>query len=128
MTNLSSFSLPAPLAQAQQQFEQWRGEQPKRGRLPEKLWSLAVDLARQFGISRTAKTLRLDHNKLKSKCQGSQTLAPEPMPFLALPPQRSPVECTIDVQRSTDVQTIHMTLSGSDWPDLSGLLQGLWRS
>ena len=128
MTNSSSSVLPASLVQAQQRFERWRGQQRKRSRLPVALWSLAVDLAQQFGVSRTAKALRLDHNKLKAKCRASQVRVPEPMAFLELQPQRGPVECTVDVQQSCEVQTIRMTLRGPDWPDLSGLVQGLRRS
>lgn len=128
MNDSLSSVLPSSLTQAQQRFEQWRSEQPKRGRLPGELWSLAVDLARQFGVSRTAKALRLDHTKLKAKCQNTQTLSSESMAFLELRPQRGPVECTLDVQRSADVQRIHMIFSGPDWPDLSGLVQRLWRS
>lgn len=128
MTDSSSSVLPTSLAQAQQRFEQWRGQQPKRGRLPGELWSLAVDLTRQFGVSRTAKALRLDHNKLKAKCQSSQAPVSEPMAFLELRPARGPVECTLDIQRACDVQTIRLTLSGPDWPDLTGLFQRLWQS
>ena len=128
MTDSLRSVLSASMAQAQQRFEQWRGQQPRRGRLPEELWSLAVDLARQFGVSRTAKILRLDHNKLKAKCKNSQALASEPMAFLELRPAQGPVECTLDVERSSDVQTIRMILRGPDWPDLSGLVQGLLRS
>jgi hypothetical protein len=128
MADSSSSVLPASLAQAQQQFEQWRGEQPKRSRLPEELWSLAVDVACRCGVGRTAKALRLDHNKLKAKCRTSQSLASESMAFLELRPQRGPVECTIDYQRSSDIQTIRVILSGPDWPDLNGLFQGFWRS
>jgi hypothetical protein len=128
MNNLSSTILPASLARAQQRFEQWRSEQPKRSRLPEDLWALAVDMGRQFGISRTAKALRLDHHKLKAKSQASQAQVSESMAFLELQPQRGSVACTLDIQRSADLQTIRMVLSGPEWPDLSGLLQGLWRS
>lgn len=125
MIDSSSSTLPASLVQAQQRFEQWRGQQSKRGRLPGELWSLAVDLARQFGISRTSKALRLDHTKLKEKCKHTQSPLSESIAFLELQPGQGPVECTVDVQRSGDVQTIHLLLRGPDWPDLNGLLQGL---
>jgi hypothetical protein len=120
--------LPDRLAQGHRQFQQWRSHQKTRRRLPDHLWSLAVDLARQFGVGRTAKALRLDHTKLKAKCQNTPGRASDPLAFLELRPQRGPLECTVQCQRSADVQTIRLTLSGPDLPDLTELCQGLWRS
>lgn len=127
----STSVLPDKLAQGLCQFEQWRRQQEGRGRLPDHLWSLAVELAREFGVSRTARTLRLGHNTLKQKSQRSeQRDGPDPMPnipFLELRPDRAntQIECTIDCQRSSG-QKIRIQLKGSDWPDLAPLCQGLW--
>lgn len=123
--------LPDKLAQALRQFEQWRSQRKGRDRLPDHLWSLAVELAREFGVSRTARTLRLAHNTLKYKSQRSkQQDRPDlitNMPFLELRPDtvNAPIECIIDCQRSSG-QKIRIQLKGSNWPDLASLCQGLW--
>jgi len=123
--------LPDKLAEGLRQFEQWRSKRKGRGRLPDHLWAVAVELAREFGVSRTAKTLRLAHNTLKQKSQRSEERdRPETMPtlpFLELRPDRvdSQVECTIECQRSSG-QTFRIHLKGPHWPDLSSLCEGLW--
>lgn len=131
MRHQSKSMLPDKLAQGLRQFEQWRCQQETRGRLPDHLWSLAIELAREFGVSKTARTLQLSYNTLKQKTQRSERqIRPDliaNMPFLELRPNtvNAPVECIIDCQRSSD-QRIRIQLKGSNWPDLSSLCQGLW--
>jgi hypothetical protein len=131
MIHQSTSMLPDKLAQGLRQFEQWRSQRKGRDRLPDRLWSLAVDLATEFGVSRTARTLRLAHNTLKHKSQESEQRGrPDPMltlPFLEFRPDRvdAQVECTIECQRSSG-QTLRIHLKGSHWPDLAPLCKGLW--
>ena len=51
MMHQSTSMLPDKLAQGLRQFEQWRRQREGRGRVPDHLWSLAVELAREFGVS-----------------------------------------------------------------------------
>ena len=131
MMHQSTSMLPDKLAQGLRQFEQWRRQKEGRGRLPDHLWSLAVELAREFGVSRTAKTLRLAHNTLKQKSLlGKERTPSNPIgsiPFLELRPDngRDQVECAIECERSSG-QKIRVHLKGPDWPDLSSLCKGLW--
>ncbi len=124
MMHQSTSVLPEKLAQGLRQFEQWRRQREGHSRLPDHLWSLAVELAREFGVSRTARTLRLAHNTLKQKTQRDQQ---PPIPFLELRPDRvnGQIECTIDCQRSSG-QKIRIQLKGADWSDLVPLCRGLW--
>ncbi|MFW7381619.1 MAG: hypothetical protein ACOH5I_22615 [Oligoflexus sp.] len=62
----------ATLITAQHAFEQWRSERNKGERIPEKLWALAVELARKHRPSVVAKTLRLDANHLKKRIGNHQ--------------------------------------------------------
>src|SRR5215469_9044726 len=64
-------AVPEPIAQLQQQLMQWRSTNQPRARLPETLWNAAVELARQYGIYRTAHSLRLDYVGLKERLHGS---------------------------------------------------------
>jgi hypothetical protein len=66
-------SLPVPIAQLEQQLAQWRSTNQPRARLPETLWNAAVELARQYGVYRTAHSLRLDYLGLKERLLGSGT-------------------------------------------------------
>ena len=131
MMHQSTSMLPDKLAQGLRQFEQWRRQKEGRGRLPDHLWSLAVELAREFGVSRTAKTLRLAHNTLKQKSLLRKERTPSnripAIPFLELRPGNGgdQIECAIECERSSG-QKIRIHLKGPDWPDLSSLCQGLW--
>ena len=58
----------APFEAARKRFECWRNKRKhRRERTPEKLWRLAVKLAGTYGISRTARTLGLGHDRLKRR-------------------------------------------------------------
>lgn len=65
--------IPEPIAQLQQQLNQWRGTNRPRTRLPEPFWNAAVEFAREYGIYRTARPLRLDYADLKQRLLGSQS-------------------------------------------------------
>jgi hypothetical protein len=66
-------SIPEPIAQLGQQLTQWRSTNQPRTRLPETFWNAAVELARQYGIYRTAHSLRLDYVGLKERLLGPGT-------------------------------------------------------
>ena len=70
-------SLPEPIAQLEQQLAQWRSTNQPRTRLPETFWNAAVELARQYGVYRTAHSLRLDYVGLKERLLGSGTRPPK---------------------------------------------------
>ena len=89
-------SLPHPTAAADltaaaTAFARWRDTTPLGARIPEALWSRAVELARTHGVGRVATTLRLDYTRLKRRLVAeSSTAAPPPPAFvemtLDLPP------------------------------------------
>ena len=52
--------------------------------MPGPLWSPAIELAREFGVSRTARTLWLVHNTLKQKSLCSEHQGqPKPPSFIS---------------------------------------------
>lgn len=55
------------LGTARHSFERWRRSRARGTRIPETLWKGAVELARQHGVWRTARMLRLDYYSLKTR-------------------------------------------------------------
>jgi hypothetical protein len=130
MKNPRQSALPAKLARGRRRFERWRRAHQPPTRLPESLWSLAVELAREYGLSRTSRILRLDYNGLKKRLE---FLAPDkaspatPPPFLELLPAGMPstVECTLEREDAQGVR-IRIHLQGRELPDLAALSRSLW--
>lgn len=56
---------PASLEEVRALFEHWRQNRKKRGPLPESLWEAAASLYPSYSLYRIAKTLHLNHTKLK---------------------------------------------------------------
>jgi hypothetical protein len=83
-------SLPPPttsadLAATAAAFTRWRDTTPVGARIPEALWSRAVELAGTHGVARVATTLRLDYTRLKRRLTGqSEAATPPPPAFVAM--------------------------------------------
>jgi hypothetical protein len=97
--------VPEPVAQLQVQLERWRSTHPPRTRLPESLWQSAVELAKQHGVYQTARPLRLDYQRLKSRLHGSRVIHRKPArpAFVELMGSRPAKleECVIEVESSS---------------------------
>jgi hypothetical protein len=131
MKNLPKAPLPAELAQGRKCFEQWRNQQTRRTRLPKHLWSLATELAREFGLSRTASTLKLSYTCLKKRMEMPVS---DPMSqtkyqtqFVELrPSQANPVtECAIECENVQGAK-MRIQLKGQDLEGLTRLCRELW--
>ena len=48
-------------------FESWRQTRKGKARIPDELWSAAVQVARRDGVNQTAAALHLDGGKLKRR-------------------------------------------------------------
>ena len=71
MPRRNSQKVPEAIIQLQTQLDQWRSTQKGRTKLPESFWQAAVDLAKEYGLFRTADPLRLDYMRLKKRLEGS---------------------------------------------------------
>jgi hypothetical protein len=131
MKHRSHSQLPAKLADGRQQFERWRSQHKPYTHIPEPLWALATELAREFGLNRTASMMRLDYYGLKKRLERpvvDDTSPPTAGPsFLELLPVKATpaVECTIECQNAAGAQ-IRIQLKGRDLPDLTVLCGELW--
>ena len=78
MKNPSKAKIPARLDRGRERFETWRRQHKTRCRLPEPLWAAAVKLAREYGVNRTARVLRLEYNGIKNGWSQQHQKAPLP--------------------------------------------------
>ena len=130
MAKRAECEAPAGLQELVRQFEEWRSSHSGRRPIPETLWMCAADLAREHGVFRTAKMLRLDFSKLKrqmgpaqAKTNTSSSASPAFVEFLA--PQPTPTcECVIEVEGPRGRMRIEW--KGNTPPDLRGLSRALW--
>jgi len=129
-----STKLPANLAPALsaacRQINQWRrrGRRGRRGgRMPEALWRRAAALAGKYGLTPTARALKLNYYSLKKRLveAASEEIAPtQAQPdFIEIPPgvlTPSPVECMIEwIDGGGSVVRMH--IQGAGLPELTAL-------
>ena len=116
-------------------FARWRKSHTGRLPIPESLWSAAAEVAREHGVFRTAKVLRLEYGKLKrlakeSRPSGRKTtrLGVPPAAFMEFltPATGSGAECVIELEGPRGKMRIQW--KGSTTPDLAGLSRVLWES
>jgi len=123
--------VPAELKELSRPIEQWRRTRPHRGAMPESLWTLAANAARQHGLAHVARFLRLDYYSLKERVESreqvrSSTSAAKPT-FIELPPLLvSPIsECTIELEHPRG-RKMRIHIKGAPMPDVTTLSRTLW--
>ena len=123
-------ALPADLESARRRFERWRETRRGRPHIPESLWSLATRAARQFGIHRTCRALRLDYVVLKRHVEADATHVPardeSPPSFVELVPAGSVsrAECVVEIEEPSGAR-MRIELKGVAAPDLVTLTRSL---
>lgn len=130
MNRRAQYEVPTGLKEAEERFTQWRSSHSGRRPIPEPLWALAMQLARQHGIFRTAQVLRLDYTKLKRQLQTAKAAAapvstlPAAFVELVAPASQQTCACTIEVEGPRGRMRIEWKSSVP--PDLAGLSRILW--
>lgn len=96
---------PDDLEQLRRRFEEFRATQPKRSRFPEGLWAAAAELAKRYGVNRTAQVLRLEYGGLRKRVENqarakAKNKKKEPASFLEfIAPGAKPVSnCMVEVE------------------------------
>jgi len=124
--------LTPQIESARRRLERWRRNRKQRSRIPEELWASAVDLARSYGLAKTARALRLDYYSLKERIdardrQGPREMSARPA-FVELIPQPTAAvsECTMELENPSGAR-MRIHLKGSGVPDLTGLSDTFWR-
>ena len=71
MATKAPLEIPAAVQRIYRRFERWRSSHRGRLPIPEALWASAAEAAREHGVFRTAKVLRLEYGKLKRLVESS---------------------------------------------------------
>lgn len=79
-TNQDAGASAPQLTQLQRRLSGWRDHQGKGRRLPQWLWDSAAEVAREEGVSRVARVLRIDFYKLKRLASVLPPQPPRAMP------------------------------------------------
>ena len=124
-------ALRTRLETVRRRFEIWRRTRQGRSRIPERLWTSAVEQAGVYGLCRTARTLRLDYPALKRRVQAAgRRRSPKPAPGMAfvelVPPERTGVpECILEWENAGGAK-MRVHLKGVAVPDLAALSRSFW--
>jgi hypothetical protein len=114
------------------QFERWRRTRKALSRIPDPLWAAAVEVAGAAGISRAAKTLRVNHHALKKRIAEAAATAVHPgggpvatFVELAPPTRTGPCQCTLELEDACGAKMrVHLQSDGP--PDLAALSRSFW--
>jgi hypothetical protein len=123
----------ADLAQTAAAFAHWRDTTPVGARIPEELWSRAVELAASQGVTKVATTLRLDYVRLKRRLRALTAAAPvapsAPPAFvemvLGLPPSGS--GCLL-VLSDAHGRSLRIEWTGAAAGEVAAVARSLWEA
>jgi hypothetical protein len=114
--------------QVRTRFESWRQTRKGKARIPDELWSAAVEVARREGVNHTAAALHLDGGKLKRRMMATGRVRDKTMPpafvEMMVPQAVGASECTIELEGRNGKLRIHW--KGATAADLAGLSRALW--
>jgi hypothetical protein len=115
--------IPTTFAPVRRRLERWRRSHKFRSRIPEDIWVNAVTLARQVGLGKTARALRLDYYALKKRLEsgGNRHLPKRPCPaFIELIPPMSNAlpECIVEFEYPGGAK-MRFQFNGKKVPELS---------
>jgi len=118
------------LDEAKARFEAWRQNRRGKAPIPDALWSVAVDIARKEGVSRTATELRVEWNHLKRRMAAaagtSSKQSPPRFVELVAPREEALHECVIEVEGRRC--KLRIQLKGASASYLATLSRELWES
>src|SRR5256884_2833614 len=122
----------SPFEQVQHRFDFWRKTRKRCSPIPETLWSSAVELAREHGLHRTARALRLNYYSLKKRFRwiaGAPCRPQREATFVELLPSGAagPSACTIEMENAQGGK-MKIQLQGLGGTDLAVLRNSFWKA
>jgi len=129
MAGKAPLEIPAGMRRVYRRFERWRSLHRGRTPIPEGLWASAAEVAREHGVFRTAKALRLEYGKLKRMTEAAPATAQQATFLELMPPQGVPFgpglsECLVELEGPRGKMRIQW--KGNRAPDLASLSRVLW--
>jgi hypothetical protein len=126
------------LEQLGQRFKHWREIRVRGQRIPAEMWTAAVQMARQLGVQRVAKGLRMDYERLKRRVQGAGGVAPAGkidtrkvdtrfVEMLVSPPSAAPglCECALELENAQGAK-MRVQLGGNALGALDVVCRSFW--
>jgi hypothetical protein len=123
--------VPAEVRDVLHRLEGWRRGRKHRSPIPEFLWRSAAKLARQHGVSRVAKLLRLDYYVLKDRAdtlgRDKRGRAEAKPSFVEMPSFAAPLdsECVVELEHP-DGARMRIQVKGGGALDLGVLSRIFW--
>jgi hypothetical protein len=119
--------LPAGLARARHRFVAWRETRKPGARIPQRLWTLAVEQAKTHGICKTASVLGLDYYSFKKRVEAGAAPPAESCGFVEVSPSAIAAggEYVIELEDAAGA-SMRVHLKGCPAPDLVALTRSFW--
>ena len=115
------------LDEVRTRFENWRQNRQGKERIPDELWSAAIEVARRDGVNSTAAALHLDGGKLKRRMMAADSVSTKAMPPTFVELLASTVDlrdCMIELEGRKGKLRIHW--KGATAADVATLSRALW--
>lgn len=111
--------------EVQSQFAAWRNDRTSRERIPEALWTAAVELCENHSVHKVSKALRLNHTNLRDRV-ASRHSAPSCHDFIAIDMEQSrSSECIIEMKHRNG-NRMRMRFKGQADLDLQSFADSFW--
>jgi len=120
--------VPVAMRRVYRRLERWRKQRTGRARIPEALWAAAVDLAREHGVNRVSRVLRLEFNHLKRLAEsgGPTVRKRRALPaFVELIAPQTAVAPTCMIELEGQRGTLRIEWKGTT-AELATFSRGLW--
>lgn len=114
------------LAGLRRRFDEWRGLRRGRTRIPEPLWAAAVQAAREHGVWKTSRRLKIDYYSLKRRC-AADARREKPIEFVEVTPKilSAGPACVLEI---SDGDGWRLRAELRDAAGAETLARSLWRS
>jgi len=114
------------LAAVRREFERWRHDPARTGRIPEALWRAAAEIAREHGVSKTARALGLDYYALEKRLRSSPRRAPRgAFVELSWPALAPGPDSRLELEDGRGAR-LRVELRGAARTDIESLARVLW--
>ena len=124
MSQRLTIAVPAAIQEAQLEFENWRRERKRGERIPENLWTTAVQVAKQHGVWPTARALHLDHSGLKRRVRNGEEEVKNGAFIEVIPQGAMFCACTVEMEDGRGAR-MRIELKGSA-KDVAALSRTFW--